>query len=268
MISAEALGCLERGGPGGSRLLAMAYGVHERPTERGLEFHFGARVDPPPRHAERRLHPLPAFLDQRELEPERHGGNRESHTGRRVARGPKGPVQCGAEVADLTPPRIEPELRRLGFPILGGAGEKGTEVLCMAAGSAVEITGIDQLLLRISAHRFEQPVGHGRPAGLGCDHRLSHQARDRFDRIGFADLPARLVARLWEANDSEKQRLLAALVETKWNKTRAARKLSWSRMTVYRKMTHYRISEPAAAGPGLTKERARPSGGTTSSRSR
>ena len=82
----------------------------------------------------------------------------------------------------------------------------------------------------------------------------------RGDRIGFADLPARLVARLWEANDSEKQRLLAALVETKWNKTRAARKLSWSRMTVYRKMTHYRISEPAAAGPGLTKERARPSG--------
>jgi len=41
---------------------------------------------------------------------------------------------------------------------------------------------------------------------------------------------------------NERQALISALLETKWNKSRAAEQLCWSRMTLYRKMRKYRIS--------------------------
>ena len=40
----------------------------------------------------------------------------------------------------------------------------------------------------------------------------------------------------------ELERIMLALSETQWNKSKAAEKLHWSRMTLYRKMTRYRIS--------------------------
>ncbi len=40
----------------------------------------------------------------------------------------------------------------------------------------------------------------------------------------------------------ERERLVEALCATQWNKSRAAEKLRWSRMTLYRKMAKYRIS--------------------------
>jgi DNA-binding NtrC family response regulator len=51
----------------------------------------------------------------------------------------------------------------------------------------------------------------------------------------------------------EKQRLLWALSVTNWNKSRAASKLRWSRMTLYRKMARYDISwrDPMAPKPTL-----------------
>jgi transcriptional regulator of acetoin/glycerol metabolism len=42
--------------------------------------------------------------------------------------------------------------------------------------------------------------------------------------------------RLGAERDSDRDRLLTALEAANWNKTEAARRLSWSRMTVYRKM--------------------------------
>jgi transcriptional regulator of acetoin/glycerol metabolism len=39
----------------------------------------------------------------------------------------------------------------------------------------------------------------------------------------------------------ERARLLWALAATNWNKSRAAAKLHWSRMTIYRKMERYNI---------------------------
>ncbi|MFL6417673.1 MAG: sigma-54 dependent transcriptional regulator [Bryobacteraceae bacterium] len=39
--------------------------------------------------------------------------------------------------------------------------------------------------------------------------------------------------------DEEKQRILSALSATDWNKSKAAEKLNWSRMTLYRKMAKY-----------------------------
>lgn len=41
---------------------------------------------------------------------------------------------------------------------------------------------------------------------------------------------------------SEKDRVVAALAATRWNKSKAAQKLHWSRMTLYRKMAKYEIA--------------------------
>lgn len=41
----------------------------------------------------------------------------------------------------------------------------------------------------------------------------------------------------------ERRTIVSALIENEWNKTKAARKLNWSRMTVYRKMKKYKIVE-------------------------
>jgi len=43
--------------------------------------------------------------------------------------------------------------------------------------------------------------------------------------------------------DAERDRLLAALTSTRWNKSKAAEQLHWSRMTLYRKMAKYHIIE-------------------------
>jgi transcriptional regulator of acetoin/glycerol metabolism len=40
---------------------------------------------------------------------------------------------------------------------------------------------------------------------------------------------------------NERERLLATLAATKWNKSDAAQKLHWSRMTLYRKIAKYGI---------------------------
>jgi DNA-binding NtrC family response regulator len=46
---------------------------------------------------------------------------------------------------------------------------------------------------------------------------------------------------LFEGFAGERDRLLDALKSTHWNKSRAAEKLQWSRMKIYRKITKYRI---------------------------
>lgn len=45
-----------------------------------------------------------------------------------------------------------------------------------------------------------------------------------------------------ESSQSERDQLIAALFATKWNKSKAAPKLNWSRMSLYRKMEKYQIS--------------------------
>ncbi len=63
-------------------------------------------------------------------------------------------------------------------------------------------------------------------------------------RIAYKDLPALFRERLAEASAYpliERARMLSALFETNWNKSKAAQKLNWSRMTLYRKMLKHRI---------------------------
>ena len=46
---------------------------------------------------------------------------------------------------------------------------------------------------------------------------------------------------LKSVSGDERARLMWALSTTDWNKSKAAAKLSWSRMTLYRKMARYNI---------------------------
>ena len=62
--------------------------------------------------------------------------------------------------------------------------------------------------------------------------------------ITLADLPAWLRARVTVGAAepaAERDRVLSALRASNWNKSRAAARLHWSRMTLYRKLTKYRI---------------------------
>jgi DNA-binding NtrC family response regulator len=61
------------------------------------------------------------------------------------------------------------------------------------------------------------------------------------------DLPSGFVARARRTPAqpaSEREKLLGALDETDWNKSRAAERLHWSRMTLYRKLAKYRLTRP------------------------
>jgi DNA-binding NtrC family response regulator len=65
-------------------------------------------------------------------------------------------------------------------------------------------------------------------------------------QIDYAELPPAFRTQFERANgqpDSERRAIISALFETNWNKSRAARKLNWSRMTLYRKIERYNIVE-------------------------
>jgi transcriptional regulator with PAS, ATPase and Fis domain len=62
--------------------------------------------------------------------------------------------------------------------------------------------------------------------------------------IKFTDLPEAFQRQLKETEtlpQNERDRMLFALFATNWNKSKAAQKLHWSRMTLYRKMAKYHI---------------------------
>ncbi len=63
--------------------------------------------------------------------------------------------------------------------------------------------------------------------------------------ISVADLPENFRKRLDESElpRDERERLVSTLLATRWNKSEAALKLHWSRMTLYRKMAKYQIRE-------------------------
>jgi DNA-binding NtrC family response regulator len=74
-------------------------------------------------------------------------------------------------------------------------------------------------------------------------------------QISLRDIPAPFRQRLLEAESlprDERDRLLSTLVSTNWNKSKAAQKLQWSRMTLYRKMAKYQID---GAGMEVKDER-------------
>ena len=58
--------------------------------------------------------------------------------------------------------------------------------------------------------------------------------------------------------EPERDRLVAALRETNWNKVEAARQLNWSRMTLYRRLAKYALTSPDALAPQAEAAPARP----------
>jgi DNA-binding NtrC family response regulator len=66
--------------------------------------------------------------------------------------------------------------------------------------------------------------------------------------IDACDLPPHLsMATVRDLSPRERDRLVEALLATRWNKTQAAQRLHWSRMTLYRKMAKYAVSSSAQA---------------------
>jgi DNA-binding NtrC family response regulator len=66
----------------------------------------------------------------------------------------------------------------------------------------------------------------------------------RCRQISFTDLPEQFRRRVIETqsiSSDERYPLLSVLISTNWNISKAAQKLNWSRMTVYRKMAKYHI---------------------------
>jgi DNA-binding NtrC family response regulator len=64
---------------------------------------------------------------------------------------------------------------------------------------------------------------------------------------GIVNLPApvtKYLSRATQFNTGECAMLLRALNATNWNRTEAAKRLHWSRMTLYRKMVRYRVDAP------------------------
>jgi DNA-binding NtrC family response regulator len=67
--------------------------------------------------------------------------------------------------------------------------------------------------------------------------------------VGAEHLPAhvrRFLATSGSFSEGERELLISALFSTKWNKTKAAEMLHWSRMTLYRKIAKYHISDNCA----------------------
>jgi DNA-binding NtrC family response regulator len=64
--------------------------------------------------------------------------------------------------------------------------------------------------------------------------------------VDFVDLPRQLQRHfklLEGVPENERKEIVSALIETKWNKSKAAQKLCWSRTTIYRKISRYNIVE-------------------------
>jgi transcriptional regulator with PAS, ATPase and Fis domain len=80
--------------------------------------------------------------------------------------------------------------------------------------------------------------------------------RARSQRICLEDLPEPFRSRFTDRpadGGGERDRLLTALLSTQWNKSQAAQKLHWSRMTLYRKLAKYDLlTRPETTEEGVT----------------
>jgi DNA-binding NtrC family response regulator len=80
--------------------------------------------------------------------------------------------------------------------------------------------------------------------------------KDLPEKIAVEDLPRHLrlfIENRADLSPSEREALVAALFSAKWNKSEAAKKLHWSRMTLYRKIAKYRIAEESQSRPPSPK---------------
>jgi DNA-binding NtrC family response regulator len=65
-------------------------------------------------------------------------------------------------------------------------------------------------------------------------------------RVSYIDLPRPIYKQLMmtqKTSNEERKKIISILLQTNWNKSTAAQKLNWSRMTLYRKIEKYNIVE-------------------------
>jgi DNA-binding NtrC family response regulator len=70
--------------------------------------------------------------------------------------------------------------------------------------------------------------------------------------LGVEDLPGEFLRRVDQIKttaQSEKDLLISALLAVDWDKSKAARRLQWSRATLYRKLAQYSIAQPISSRP-------------------
>jgi two-component system response regulator HydG/two-component system response regulator AtoC len=81
--------------------------------------------------------------------------------------------------------------------------------------------------------------------------------------LSLEDLPHNYRVRLGSPPLDERERLLRVLTRTRGNKAAAAREMSWSRVTLYRRLKHYQITPAPRKDAGSDGElsRARTAGG-------
>ena len=68
-------------------------------------------------------------------------------------------------------------------------------------------------------------------------------------KIAYINLPKPIQKQLKTSESTpteERNKIISALLDTNWNKSTAAQKLNWSRMTLYRKIEKYNIVEKRA----------------------
>lgn len=123
-----------------------------------------------------------------------------------------------------------------------------------------DIPALVEFYMQQMTERTGQPIGRLTPEAIEClmhytwpgnVRELRNVVEAMFidppqDRIRLGDLPPNLVCMLDRPppeDQGERERIVAALCETRWNKCAAARQLQWSRMTLYRKLAKYGISE-------------------------
>jgi DNA-binding NtrC family response regulator len=75
------------------------------------------------------------------------------------------------------------------------------------------------------------------------------------DASGDLEVPAQFRKALDGAAAGELERILLALSQTQWNKSRAAEELKWSRMTLYRKIARYKIARSPLTNLGERQSR-------------
>ena len=80
------------------------------------------------------------------------------------------------------------------------------------------------------------------------DHVIEMDNLPEFFRARMSDKSKNPVS----SQDKERDTVLAALLSTNWNKSKAAEKLNWSRMTLYRKMHKYQINSSTESGSQTT----------------
>jgi DNA-binding NtrC family response regulator len=104
-------------------------------------------------------------------------------------------------------------------------------------------------LAGVSARGMEALVAHDWPGNV---RELRNVVEAVFASLspemqGLVDIPSHVLHHLSLAvnsSESERDRILKALVATNWNRSKASEQLHWSRMTLYRKMQKHQLAAP------------------------